>query len=163
MLSGGALYQAVTFELYRIGARPFWPGGQDIGTLSFPGGQPPTLEYTYQPAKIPALADTFAGASTFASGLLRGERIILNMPAGVAAVVASAVGGPPVPTGESATNGAGAGNGASPEPSPVERTPKEIEMSKLLTRQNALVDLPEMDAAAEAEYQAIGRQIAALT
>src|SRR5262245_25553269 len=66
-LAGGAIAALLAYELYRIGARPFLGGGQQlIKEVNFPGGLTPRVEWTAQPEKITPFAETLKRASEFA-------------------------------------------------------------------------------------------------
>jgi hypothetical protein len=164
LLAGGALALSVEHYIFKIGSRLEPPGGQirPGGSLSFPGGRYPTLQDMYQPEKLPNLTAVFADATGLATAIMNGNRnSFLSAP--LAAVAAAT----PVNLADgsvSTTNGAASnGGGASSPPivPAVERTAQQVELSKLLVRQNELaaLDTPE----ALAEYLANGLRVTQLS
>jgi hypothetical protein len=161
LLTGGALFLAVQHFLYKIGARPEPLGGQIPlgGSLSFPGGKCPAWEFTHQPDKLPALVAVFDDATRLATAIMNGNRNSFLSPP-LAAIAAAA----PVnlADGSISTDTGTASNGSGvPSPPIVERTPQQVELGRLLVRQNelAVLDTPE----ALAEYILNGKRVAELS
>jgi hypothetical protein len=164
MAGDGSIPQLIKHELYRLGALPELGGGMPSPhqAPSFPGGIPERLEFMLLPDKIAPLDAKLAEASKLASRIMRTGRSTNHVepqPAapngnGAATVVATAS----VPPGNGAANGHAA---PVADNAPVERTAQQIELSRLLLRQNelAMLDTPE----AEAEYALNGAAIAALS
>ena len=129
-MSGEAIQHLLSFEFYRISARPLLGGRQgERARPHLPGAKPPRLELQLQPDKITPLAEKVRTASAFAVTLLRQEI------------------------------GKGGNFEALPPDTAVERTPAEAKLGGLLKRMAELADASITDPAAEIEYHAIGPQI----
>jgi hypothetical protein len=167
MLAESAVVGAIRAELYRVGGRPLPGGGQPspYTAPSFPGGTPERLEWAMLPEKSARpLTEKFAEASVVAGVIMRTGRHDPDVPAPVVAAPE------PAPVSGDASAPASAINGhavpevvSAPEPLPaIERTPEQIELSRLLVRQADLVSGP-LTARDEAEYVKNGKRIAELS
>lgn len=152
-LSGHAVKVLLSYELYRIGARPFLGGrpGETQGQ-AFPGGICPDLRLSLQPEKIIPFADKLRAASAYAVNAMR------NKLDPLAAALPADADHPAKPT-EAPPIAAPATTDAISASPP--RTPAQDKLSALLKRQNELA--MDMSPAGEAAYQAIVREIAALS
>ena len=130
-MAGAAIVHLLSHEFYRISARPLLGGRQgERARPHLPGAKPPRLELQLQPEKITPFSEKVRTASKFAVDLLRAEI------------------------------GQGGNFETLPPDTATERTPAEIKLSGLLKRMAELADASITDPAAEAEYHAIGPQIA---
>jgi hypothetical protein len=141
-----AIFDALTHEIYRQGARPRLLGGADDAGkvfVDFPGGVCPRIEWRGLPDQITPLVDTLKVASATASKIMRGGLSTASLD------FVSAE--PPLV----AVNG----NGTAPKPvSPVTTDPTTL--AALLLRQSELA--ADVTPEGEAEYQKVVAQIAAL-
>jgi hypothetical protein len=154
MVSEGAIAAAVRNEIFRIGGRvPLTGGVIDTRPPSFPGGEPGRVEHLYQPERTRALVDKLADATATAGRIMRTGH---NDPEPCQEVVGLHVEPDGQPAPGVGTNGHAGPGKATPAPVP------NPELCRLLARQNELAEMVEMDAAAEAEYAALGKQIAAM-
>jgi hypothetical protein len=150
MVHEGSIVAAVRNEIFRVGGRvPLTGGVIDTRPLSYPGGEPERVELMYQPERTRALVDKLADATATAGRIMRTGR---NDPPDEPQPPVMATADPALVV--LPTNGHAAPEKATPAPNP--------ELGRLLARQNELAEMPEMDAAAEAEYAALGKQIAAM-
>jgi hypothetical protein len=146
LLPANAIFDALTHEIYRQGARPRLLGGADDAGkvfVDFPGGVCPRIEWRGLPDQITPLVDTLKVASATASKIMRGGLSTASLD------FVSAE--PPLV----AVNG----NGTAPKPvSPVTTDPTTL--AALLLRQSELA--ADVTPEGEAEYQKVVAQIAAL-
>jgi hypothetical protein len=133
-------------------------GVLDTRPLSFPGGEPERVELLYQPERTRALVDKLADATATAGRIMRTGRNDPELCQGVAGFHEEQAAPPGVGTNGHAARLASGDAAAKPVPTPAPNP----ELSRLLLRQNELAEMPEMDAAAEAEYAANARAIAEL-
>jgi hypothetical protein len=172
MLDDGSTLLALAHEIYRAGNRSPVTGTVDMQQVPiFPGAKCGDLNFIALPERssLP-LTEKFAAASAAASRILRSGRndpIIAPPPAVPIAV--PPVQEEPAQASAPAPNAAPVARASVDESVPVslsipfERSSKQIELSALLVRQNELASMPEMNAAAEAEYEANGLRIRELS
>jgi hypothetical protein len=148
MTAASDLVRETASFLYKIGGRPAPLGGQFPPNVppAFPGAKCPKIELLQSPARLPDLAAEYRLASKYASDVMRGVRVD-TAPASTASP-------------GDARQSAPTDTGPLPQVSPLKATP-DPELSKLLARQNALVNGP-MDAAADRLYDELSAQIRAL-
>jgi hypothetical protein len=153
MVHEGSIVAAVRNEIFRVGGRvPLTGGVIDTRPLSYPGGEPERVELLYQPERTRALVDKLADATATAARIMRTGRNDPEPCQGVGEFHEK-------PDDQPAPPGVGTNGQAGPaKPAPAPNP----ELGRLLARQSELADMPEMDAAAEAEYAALGKQIAAM-
>ncbi len=73
-LSPATIKTLVSYELFRVGARPFLGGRPgEVAQQDFPGGQAPTLHLRGQPEAVKPLGDAMREASAYAGRVMRGE------------------------------------------------------------------------------------------
>jgi hypothetical protein len=156
LLGDGAVVGALSNEIFRVAGRPPTTGGAagDPRGPSYPGGKCENLSWIAMPERSSRpLVARFAEASAAASVILRTGR---NGPA-------PETNGAAHPPGDDSPGDAGRSSIAPPPRVAPQKGVPNPELTQLLNRQLQLADLPVMDAAAEAEYAAIGKQIAALS
>jgi hypothetical protein len=137
VLTPGSIVRLLENELFRLGSRPQFLGGQDKAGagLHLPGAKSPTLEFINQPDKVTPLTEVLAQASRYLSGIMRTGKA----------------------TAPAATNG-----GAQVEQRP--RTDAETRFAALHKRQAELAEKPDADAeyaAVVKEIAALGVEIEA--
>jgi len=165
LLHDGAIVQAITHEIFRIGRRPRAYGGLDRPDgdfTDFPGGASPRLELRDLPEKAMPLADVLREASAFAGKLMREGK-------GAALPVITEP-TPPATNGDDrghylplASNDHSAAAPAEPLPDSAAPQPKgaaEERLTALLARQNELAAKSEMSPHDDAEYASTVQQIA---
>jgi hypothetical protein len=133
MLGDAATLAVLRNEIFRVAGRVPPGGGMppDPRGPSYPGAQCEQLEFIMLPERTKPMTEKFAEATAAATAIMRGGRTTAAVP-------------------ELDANGL-------PK---VERTPKQIELSRLLQRQLELAELDGEEA--DREYGEIGRQIAEL-
>jgi hypothetical protein len=140
-MSGGPVRALLSYEIFRIGSRPFMGGESGaVGEPSFPGGVSPGLDMRLQPEKIVPFAERLRQASAFAVAAMRDKLAVLavrNDAVPATVVAPSETAAPPTP-GEDAQG----------------------RLAALLLRQRQLADLPSPTTAEDAEYVEVVRQIA---
>ena len=130
-MSGEAILHLLSFEFYRISARPLLGGRQgERARPHLPGAKPPRLELQLQPDKIEPFATKVRTASAFAVQLLKDEI------------------------------GKGGNFETLPPDTAIERTPAQQKLGALLKRSAELADASINDPEAESQYLALGPQIA---
>ena len=130
-MAGEAILHLLSFEFYRISAKPLLGGRSgERPRPHLPGAKPPRLELQLQPDKITPLAEKVRTASAFAVTLLRQEI------------------------------GKGGNFEALPPDTAIERTPAQQKLGALLKRSAELADASINDPEAEAQYHALGAEIA---
>jgi hypothetical protein len=156
MVHEGSIVAAVRNEIFRIGGRvPLTGGVLDTRPLSYPGGEPERVELLYQPERTRALVDKLADATATAGRIMRTGRNDPEPYQGVVGFHEKSDGQPAPPV-------VGANGHAGPPKEQAQPSGPHPELGRLLARQNELAEMVEMDEAAEAEYAAIGKQIAAM-
>jgi hypothetical protein len=160
LLNAAAISHALSGELYRIGGRPWFGGGQvephgSHAGINFPGAKAPRFELTHLPERIPALTTALAEATAHASNIMRGKR-----PSGQVDV--------PVATNGNAnaapiTNGGDAPVASGQQDEPARTARADRKLGALLRKLAELeADLPK-DPARKAEYDDVVAAIAQVT
>ena len=130
-MAGAAIVHLLAGEFWRISARPLLGGRQgERARPALPGAKAPSLDLQLMPDKIIPLAEKVRTASKFAVQLLKDEI------------------------------GKAGDFETLPPDAAIERTPAQVKLGGLLKRSAELADASITDPAAEAEYFALGSQIA---
>jgi hypothetical protein len=164
MLTPNTIVDALTHELWRIGARPMLLGGMKEmpqAGVHFPGGKPERLELGGLPGRIRPLTDKLATASQFASSVMREGRSSAGVVNGAPAAAAPVIGAPDMPVTTPAA--------AAPQPNgnPLdaagagfrERTPSEAQLGALLAEMAAAAE--DVSPEGERRYVELQEQVVA--
>jgi hypothetical protein len=168
LLGDGVTLNALRNEIYRVSGRPPSTGGMpsDPRGPSYPGGKCEDLLWIMMPEKTRPMVAKFAEASAAASVIMRtgrnGPAPAMNgaahPPANASPAEDASANIGDVPQGDRAP----AFPAPPPMPAPaIERTPAQVELAKLLSRQHTLA--MSDDPKDEIEYLENGKKIAALS
>jgi hypothetical protein len=159
-MAGPAVKALLSYELYRVSARPVLGGTPGaFSQASLPGALSPRLELQMRPEGILPFADALRADSAFAVDLLKKELTI--PPAGPAASPPLSANGHAAPIEVAATVVAPAPEIANGDLTPRERTEAESRLAQLLVLQDKAAE--DVTPEGEARYQQIVAEIAGVT